>query len=48
MESMTFDNFVHVMGHSNTSDPSEVLEAWERFCAVRDDLELATEEFDYE
>ena len=44
----TFEDFVHVMGNSNTSDPCEVLEAWERFCAARDDLESTNEEFDYE
>jgi hypothetical protein len=48
MESFTFDDFVHVMGGSNTDDPSEVLEAWQRFCADRDDLVSPTEEYDYE
>lgn len=46
----TFDDFVAVVGHSNTGDPYEVLEAWERFCATRDEYEYeATNEgFDYE
>lgn len=48
MEDFTFNDFVHVMGGSNTSDPSEVLEAWERFCAARDDLESPIEEYSYE
>ena len=44
----TFDDFVAVLGHSNTGDPADVLEAWERFCATRDDYEATTEGFDYE
>jgi hypothetical protein len=48
MEHFTFNDFVHFCGQSNTSDPSEVLEAWERFCAARDDLESPIEEYSYE
>jgi hypothetical protein len=48
MEDLTFNEFVDVMGGSNTDDPSEVLEAWQRFCAARDDLESSIEEYSYE
>lgn len=42
----TFEDFVDVMGHSNTSDPLEVLEAWEHFLAVRGDYESTMEALD--